>query len=58
MSLLDIPLINLIWLCQSLVIRSPCSNAGLLHEGGAMRVRAARHSSPWDTTNAAAPLPR
>lgn len=43
--LLGVPLINLIWLCQSPVTRSPRSNAGLLHEDEAVPVRAVFRSA-------------
>lgn len=54
--LLGVSLINPIWLCQSPVTHSPCSEAGLLLEDGAVPVRAASPGSPGDTTEAAAPL--
>lgn len=55
--LIEVPLINLIWLCQPPVTRSPCSGAGLLHDDGTMVVKAACPSTAWDTTETPASLP-
>lgn len=55
--LLDVPLINPIWLCQSPVTRSPCSGAGLLREDGAVPVRAAHPSSTQDPHSACSSAP-
>lgn len=55
--LMEVPLINPVWLCQPAVTHSPCSEAGLLHNDGAMVVRAACPSTPWDTPETPAPQP-